>query len=274
MNKNCMNKSIPIKEKDISFLNACILGDWHIQKSGRISFCSQELDFMYSVYKYNRLKYIFNNHMRFDAKLDKRTNKIYYSNNSCSLTTLEIKELRKKFYRKNKVIPDDIVFDEEFISILYMDDGYSTLYKNSLTLGFATNDFDKIDVIKIARMIENSLNLPLKLNIYEDKKDRYKIKTSTINALKIIYCSKRYSEFYGFKSLKIIKAMKNINNSKKLKNAFSTINDKNFFDNSFIYSKEFNFLHKTINKINKNNISQNKYTTVKIPDLERFEWYN
>lgn len=175
-NKNTHNKSIEFTQNQKDMLVGLILGDGYISNKGfcsylKIDHCLQQDD--YSKFIFNNFNNIFKNILYSTRKkADKRTGKYYSSVSLQSLSTKQLREYRNLFYKNNKkIIPENIydLITPAGLAHLFMDDGKAG------TNGFyiCTENFTKNENLLLIDSINKKFNLNLKIS--KQRKIYYRI---------------------------------------------------------------------------------------------------
>lgn len=255
MKKDYYNKNhdLDSKQKDVfidenlsHFIDCLMIGDGHIQKTGRIILVSAYKDFFYSLFKFRMLRKLIseNGKIYVSNYFDKRTNKFYSRTNITTITTKSILQKRKKWYPNDvKIIPKDIIIDEQLISILLLDDGYFVKNdKSSLACGICLNSFTYEEIKWFCLKAFQEFGLLFNIN-KTDIHNQYRIKGSTDCSIAIFCILEEYIKFYNINSEKYINIRTKIFDNEKLIHRYKEI--KNCFNENGkmtldLYSKKIN----------------------------------
>ena len=143
----------------INYLDGLLLGDGNIQKPTdrqttrfRQTASKNHLDYLYEI-KSKLKSYGIDSKLTPYDRFDKRTNKIYSGGllqTKCYVTMLDI---RKRWYKDIKFIPQDIELSRNVLRDWYIGDGYHRVDQNSIQL--STDAFSEEDINLLCSRLKN-----------------------------------------------------------------------------------------------------------------------
>lgn len=146
------------------------LGDSSINKSGNIITGHSIKQYEYHLFKINLLNSLKNSGIKISARNDKRTNRTYHTAFSVFSSTEFTKYLRN-YYIPKKVICEDLLqyYNEESLTIHYMDDGYVSKPFHVKYHHFCTNGFDYDSVKLFSDFLLKRFNLKNRISKWKNQ---------------------------------------------------------------------------------------------------------